>query len=1021
MSKNYTTKTASLRATVADIRNAKIKQLTVDKLIVQGETNADSNGITLPEQYYKLVGREKIDPQSNYMIIDDYANEIYFTYKSTNKVLIDGSKMFMNDKTLSSWSQPLDRLEVSDNMFTNSSLVSFEIEELPVLQVADEMFLNSSLESFTPTTLPELQSANGMFSNVNLTSPLNISSSNLTETQGMFKDSQTPSNGLNLVLSVGSLTNSADMFNNCYISNIKLRTDEANEIIADKIFYGAKPIDTTTSTIDTNSFSGNITSGNNAFYGWNGKVEPNYFRMASLVHGQGMFSTTNFSNDKTEFYFSQKLKDCSKMFAQSTLKKPQITLSDCSNLTNRDLMFTGTTFTTGGKYIVIANSTPLPYSADFGYIILPNYTHTANYSGFFKDSIFDTEIRGKLNSLVDSDAKTNYSSMFENATFTSNIQLSCNSVKKSLEGANKGTNYDKLFYNSIFQSNYYNGSTINITINDDRNDAQNRLSSGITTRSMFENVNFYPQSAGGISSINIRCVGLHEDCSKIFKNAHFCNEPQILLGYIGTANEAFMGSNLKKVQTILHRELAHVTYPNVASLIVNANSMFEGCVELYSDANDSDTGKLFDMKSLKNANSMFKGCTNLSGSKFNLPVIQSAKSMFEGINDTPKGFLSANQKTTTSGSTVNQAILNELKDAYAMFKNCTDIQHPIYEAVASDGVVLHRTSESAFDAVNGIILPVATNLESMFQECTNLKSIDVYAPNATNAKNMLSNCGNITHATLHSTKLQNADSLFLYCRKLSQANLDQLSLTGNNATIVNGSNMFNCTSTNSIFYVVTKTNNTVNFPSLEIAEKMFDCTFYHIPTPNYDSEKHLTSGTTFNLPKLVIGDRMFYSNYYLNAANMILPKLQSANEMFAACNSLESFNTSTEGQLKNLVEARYMFSDCILNEDSVIGIINCLRNNQGLTQEKLDKGTYDYLLTTTAKATLREDKTPFSIGTMDIDYNANIPFKTGLLQQILAIEGVELIEETQNNTKIAVTNANNAKWTVNLSPQTPLS
>ena len=38
------------------------------------------------------------------MIIDDYANEIYFTYKSTNKVLIDGSKMFMNDKTLSSWS-----------------------------------------------------------------------------------------------------------------------------------------------------------------------------------------------------------------------------------------------------------------------------------------------------------------------------------------------------------------------------------------------------------------------------------------------------------------------------------------------------------------------------------------------------------------------------------------------------------------------------------------------------------------------------------------------------------------------------------------------------------------------------------------------------------------------------------------------------------------------------------------------------------------------------------------------------
>ncbi len=1019
MSKNYTTKTASLRATVADIRNAKIKQLTVDKLIVQGETNADENGITLPEQYYKLVGREKIDPQSNYMIIDDYANEIYFTYKATNKVLIDGSKMFMNDKTLSSWTEPLDRLEVSDNMFTNSSLVTFEIEELPVLQVADEMFLNSSIESFTPTTLPELQSANGMFSNVNLTSHLNISASNLTETQGMFKDSQTPSNGLNLVLSVGSLTNSADMFNNCYISNVKLRTDGANEIIADKIFYGAKPIDTTTSTIDTSLFSENITSGNNAFYGWNGKVEPNYFRMASLVHGQGMFSTTNISNEKTEFHFSQKLKDCSKMFAQATLRKPQITLTDCSNLTNRDLMFTGTTFTTGGSgYIVISNSTPLTFSADFGYIMLPNYTHNANYSGFFKDSIFDTEMKCGLKSLVDSDTKPNYSNMFENATFMSSIILENTCTKKVLDNPTKGLNLDKLFYNSNFQSR--GNISVKVQVQGNDNNAQNRLSSGVTTRSMFENVNFYPKTASVVESINVRLLSPHEDCSKIFKNCIFYNEPQIHLGYIGTANEAFMGSNLNYVQTILHRENYHTTYPDVASVIVNANSMFEGCVELYSQPDNSNDGKLFDMKSLKNANSMFKGCTKLVGSKFNLPVIQSAKSMFEGItNGAHGGFLSATQKTTSSGSTVNQAILNELKDAYAMFKNCTNMQHPIYEAVASDGTVLHRTGESAFDAVNGIILPVATNLESMFQQCTNLKSIDIYAPNATTAKNILSNCGNMTHATLHSPKLQNADGLFNRCVKLSQANLDQLSLTGNNATIVNGSNMF--VYTTSTFYKVTKTNNTVNFNSLEIAESMFDCAFYYVPTPNYDSEKHLTTGTTFNLPKLVIGDRMFYSNYYLSAANMILPKLQSGNSMFQACNSLEHFDTSPEGQLKNLVEASDMFANCILNEDSVIGIINCLRNNQGLTQEKLDNKTYDYLLTTTAKATLRENKTPFAIGRMAIGYNSNIPFKTGLLQQILSMEGVELIEETQYTTTITVTNANNAKWTVKLSPQTPFA
>ena len=116
-------------------------------------------------------------------------------------------------------------------------------------------------------------------------------------------------------------------------------------------------------------------------------------------------------------------------------------------------MFTGTTFTSGGNgYIVIANSTPLTYSADFGYIILPNYTHSANYTGFFKDSIFDTEIRCRLFSLVDSDTKTNYSNMFENATFTSSMNLEYRCTKKLSDNPSKGLNLDKLFYNSIFQS-----------------------------------------------------------------------------------------------------------------------------------------------------------------------------------------------------------------------------------------------------------------------------------------------------------------------------------------------------------------------------------------------------------------------------------------------------------------------------------------------------------------------------------------------------------------------------------------
>lgn len=82
MSKNYTTKTASLRATQADIGTLKVKNLIIDGEISSGGGNTGSgstsnSNITLPDDYYKFIGRTQLTKSSSYKLIDDDANVIY--------------------------------------------------------------------------------------------------------------------------------------------------------------------------------------------------------------------------------------------------------------------------------------------------------------------------------------------------------------------------------------------------------------------------------------------------------------------------------------------------------------------------------------------------------------------------------------------------------------------------------------------------------------------------------------------------------------------------------------------------------------------------------------------------------------------------------------------------------------------------------------------------------------------------------------------------------------------------------
>lgn len=77
---------------------------------------------------------------------------------------------------------------------------------------------------------------------------------------------------------------------------------------------------------------------------------------------------------------------------------------------------------------------------------------------------------------------------------------------------------------------------------------------------------------------------------------------------------------------------------------------------------------------------------------------------------------------------------------------------------------------------------------------------------------------------------------------------------------------------------------------------------------------------TADLPSLTTGPGMFKSCSKLASFSGELPKLKNGDSMFYNCTSLISFNST----LPAMTSATDMFYGCILNEDSILNILNSI-------------------------------------------------------------------------------------------------
>lgn len=204
-------------------------------------------------------------------------------------------------------------------------------------------------------------------------------------------------------------------------------------------------------------------------------------------------------------------------------------------------------------------------------------------------------------------------------------------------------------------------------------------------------------------------------------------------------------------------------------------------------------------------------------------------------------------------------------------------------------------------------LPSLTDSNSMFFGCANLISFSGSIPNLTNGRSMFSNCSNLASWTVELPKLTVAGYMFDNCTELTMWN--------------------------------------VGLPKLEDGYYMFrNCS-------------KLTSFTA-ELPSLTNGDNMFYNCTGLTSFSADLPSLTNSSSMFLNCTSLTSFS----GDLSSLTTATSMFQSCILDEASVLRILNSIPAHTSGTH-RLHLGKRTNYLDSTEIAALLNTTTPIGANT----------------------------------------------------------
>ena len=302
--KNYTTKTASLRATKADIGNLDTKKLFIDgvnitDLIKSGQvTILDDRGTLADDELDIWMSNVSIDKDGNVIVreypqkfeiaIDDMTETQKSTLKSAVKVennqvlgaddahlmffetnaLTKGNYMFNGCTALTTFDSDLSSLTDSSYMFSGTALTSFS-SDLSSLTTSYFMFKDcTKLTSFSGD-LSSLTTGNKMFKDANSLTSFDSDLSSLTNGSSMFSGTALTSFSGDL----SSLTNGRSMFYNC--TNLTTFNGDLSSLTdGDSMFYTCTNLTT---------FNGDLSSLNGA-YGMFSDCKLDASSLANIIH-----------------------------------------------------------------------------------------------------------------------------------------------------------------------------------------------------------------------------------------------------------------------------------------------------------------------------------------------------------------------------------------------------------------------------------------------------------------------------------------------------------------------------------------------------------------------------------------------------------------------------------------------------------------------------------------------------------------------------------------------------------------
>ena len=206
MAKIYTTKTPSLKATLADVR-----ELDARKITMNGENIKDLWGFSNETDYPKLMKRYTLPQDEPYILWSDKGSPLFISFAEK---LTDGSEMFSYHSSIGGFDISLPNLTNGSRMFSYCDNLTFVHADFPKLTNADNMFLSCQrLEEFKGD-LSSLQEAHTMFQNCYSMKKFEGNTSKLVAATNMF-------NGCPLEVFKGNLTNlqyADNMFKGCKLN-----------------------------------------------------------------------------------------------------------------------------------------------------------------------------------------------------------------------------------------------------------------------------------------------------------------------------------------------------------------------------------------------------------------------------------------------------------------------------------------------------------------------------------------------------------------------------------------------------------------------------------------------------------------------------------------------------------------------------------------------------------------------------------------------------------------------------------